>query len=107
MDAPARKQRRTTSENIDQSCPAFRVVQKGGGLSRFAADFDFPVSTVHSWMVKRNGRGMSGLIPARTRFCEDLERTISYQAWIIHRGKQLEPPVEFVPEDFVETEEAL
>lgn len=97
--------RKTTSESVDQNSPAFRVVQKGGGLSRFCEQFDFPTSTVHSWIAKRNGRGMSGLIPARTRWCADLNRHISYQAWIIHRGRQLEPPIEYGPDDFVEREE--
>lgn len=103
-DEQTRQQRKTTSDLIDQTSPAFRVVQKGGGLSKFADDFDFPTSTVHSWLTKRNGRGGSGLIPARTRYCAALGRQLSYQAWIMYRGRQLEPPIEFVPEDFVESE---
>jgi hypothetical protein len=98
MNAPARKQRKTTSERINPSSPAYRIVHdKGGGLSKFCQDFDFPTSTVQSWLER-------GLIPSRTRFVEDLARTVSYQAYIMHRGKQLEPPVEYVPEDFIETE---
>lgn len=107
MNAPLRQPRKTTSELIDQNSVAFRIVQKAGGLSKFCEDFDFPTSTVHSWLTKRNGRGKSGLIPARTRFSADHGREISYQAWIMHRGRQLEPPVEYGPEDFVEIEDAI
>jgi hypothetical protein len=95
-----RKQRRTTSDRINPNSPAYKVVHgKGGGLSKFCADFDFPTSTVQSWLER-------GLIPSRTRHSEELGRTVSYQAYIIARGKQLDPPVDYVPEDFIESEEA-
>lgn len=100
-DEKERKQRRTTSELIDQSSPAFRIVQKGGGLSKFARDFDFPVSTVQGWIGGRKERGGSGLIPSRTRFVPEVGREVSYQEWIMLRGRQLDPPIDFAPEDFV------
>jgi hypothetical protein len=107
MNAPLQQPRKTTSELIDQTSPAFRVVQKGGGLTKFCEDFDFPTSTVHSWLTKRNGRGRSGLIPSRTRFVAELGRDMSYQSWIIHRARQLDPPIEYTAEDFVESEDAI
>lgn len=106
MNAPMQKPRKV-SDLIDTNAPAYRVVQKGGGLTKFCKDFDFSTSTVHSWLTKRNGRGGSGLIPSRTRYSEEHGKEISYQAWIIHRGRQLDPPVEYGPEDFVEAEEAI
>jgi hypothetical protein len=99
--------RRTISENVDQNTPAYRVVQKAGGLAKFCEDFDFPTSTVHSWLAKRPGRPHSGLIPANTRHVPELDRTLSYTGYIIWRGRQLDPPVEYTAEDFVEDEEAI
>lgn len=96
MDAQARKQRSTTSDRIDPDSPAYRVVHgKGGGLTRFCHDFDFPTSTVQSWLER-------GLIPSRTRFSDELGRTVSYQAYITAKAKTLAPPIDYVPEDFVE-----
>lgn len=109
MDAQTQtthRPRRTTSESVDQNSPAYRVVAKAGGLSKFADDFEFPVSTVHSWLANRNGRGKSGLIPSRTRFSPELGRDASYQEFIIHRGRALKPPVRYVPKDFVWAEPA-
>lgn len=91
--------RRTTSDRIDQSSPAYRVVKKAGGLAQFCRDFDFKTSTVHSWLLR-------GLIPSRTRHDPTIGRTVSYQAYIIHRGRELDPPVDYLPEDFVEGESA-
>lgn len=86
--------RRTTSEQIDQTKPAYRVVRKCGGLAAFCRDFDFKPSTVHSWMVR-------GIIPSRQRDFPGVGR-VSVQAWIIHRAKQLELDLE--PADFIERE---
>lgn len=86
-----RQPRRTTSDNIDQTKPAYLIIQKGGGLSAFCRDYDFPTSTVHSWML-------SGLIPSRTR--DTPEGRISYQAWIMRRSEELGHGI--APEDFIE-----
>lgn len=101
MDAPARKQRRITSDRIDTDSPAYRVVHvKGGGLTKFCEDFDFPTSTVQSWLER-------GLVPSRTRFLESAGKTVSYQAYIIARGRELDPPIEYEPLDFVEQAPAV
>lgn len=56
MAAQPRK-RPTTSPRIDQSQPAYVVVEKFGGLASFCEVTGWPTSTVHDWLVK-------GLIPA-------------------------------------------
>jgi hypothetical protein len=104
---PRAQAARTTSDLIDQTSPAFRVVQKGGGLSKFAADFDFPTSTVHSWLTKRNGRG--GAASSRP---DPLLRGAGPHDQLsgvdhVIAAASSSRPIEYVPEDFVETEEAL
>lgn len=86
--------RRTTSERIDQSKPAYLIVRKCGGLAAFCRWYGFKTSTVHSWLL-------SGLIPSRQRDFPEIGRA-SIQAWILHRSKQLGHEVE--PGDFIEHE---
>lgn len=60
MPKPARRQRRTTSDAIDQSLPASYVVNRRfNGLSHFCELTDYPITTVWGWL--RNG-----YIPARS-----------------------------------------
>lgn len=97
MDAaPTRKQRRIISENIDQTKPASVVVNKAGGLTNFSRDYDFPPSTVHSWMK-------SGFIPTKRRTEPELGE-ISYHAWILHRSAELGHGI--TAGDFIETSSA-
>jgi hypothetical protein len=93
METQPRKQRRVTSERIDQSKPAFKVIDKFGGLTRFCEENDFQPSTVHSWLV-------SGLIPTRKRSHPE-RGEISYQAWILGNAQRLGIALE--PSDFIET----
>ena len=44
---PARKRLPTTSDRIDQTAPAYIVVDKWGGLAEFCRDTGWPTSTVH------------------------------------------------------------
>lgn len=91
MEAQTRKQRKITSERIDQTKPAFMVVNAFGGLTRFCEITGFAPSTVHSWLV-------NGLIPSRYLDDSDLGR-ISYQAWILvcaERNKVKMAPAIFV-----------
>lgn len=53
----ARKPRAITNPAIDQTAPAFLIMQKVGGLSAFAALIKRPTSTCYRWLE-------SGLIPA-------------------------------------------
>lgn len=76
-----RKARRITSENVDTTKPAAIIVAKAGGLTNFCNDYDFPTSTVHSWML-------SGFVPSRRRVVDGLGE-VSYQAWILHRSAEL------------------
>ena len=87
MATTARKQRVTTSDRVDQSKPAFRIVDRAGGLTRFCELFDFPPSTVHHWLT-------IGMIPARKREGQ------SYAAYIIAKGR--EHGIDYTPADFVE-----
>lgn len=93
MNAPAapRKQRRIISEQIDQTKPAAIIVNKGGGLTAFATAYDYPPSTVQSWLVR-------GFIPSRIR--ETPNGEMSHHAWILHRSKELRHGIK--PEDFIE-----
>lgn len=97
MDAAHHKARPVRSENIDQSKPAAIIVGKGGGLTNFARDYDFPISTVFSWME-------GGLIPSRYRDDKpELGEKISYSAWILHRSEQLGHGI--TPDDFIEQQQ--
>lgn len=87
-----RKQRRIISDKIDLTKPAAIIVQKAGGLTNFCRDYDFPLSTVQSWMV-------SGFIPSRRREAADGSE-ISYHAWILQRSAELRHKIK--PEDFIE-----
>lgn len=87
-----RKQRRIISDNIDQTKPAAIIVGKAGGLTNFAREYDFPLSTVQSWMV-------SGFIPTRRRVTDQLGET-SYHAWILHRSAELGHGI--TADDFIE-----
>ena len=81
MDKPRRRKRLpTTSDRIDQTQPAFIVVDKWGGLADFCRDTGWPTSTVHDWLVK-------GLIPA------------DRQARVLELARELRKPVK--PLDFV------
>lgn len=88
-----RKQREITSERIDQSKPASIVVTKAGGLTSFAREYDFPTSTVHSWML-------AGLIPSRKRPHPETGEDISYQAYILLVSEKLGHGI--TAEDFIE-----
>jgi len=58
MQQPRRRKRHPTiTDRIDQTAPAYIVVDKWGGLAEFCRDTGWPTSTVHDWLVK-------GLIPA-------------------------------------------
>jgi hypothetical protein len=92
MEAHARKQRKITSERVDQTKPAFKVVDAFGGLTRFCEENDFALSTVHSWLA-------NGLIPSRKREHPELGE-ISYQAWILANAERL--GIEMAPSIFVE-----
>jgi len=74
-----RKQRAITSEKIDQTKPAFRVVDMFGGLTKFCDATGFAPGTVHGWLV-------NGLIPSRKRKFDDAPELgeVSYQAYILH-----------------------
>lgn len=54
MDAPAaRKQRAITSTRIDQTKPAYIVIQiRFEGLTRFCQLTGFSISTAHDWLTK-------------------------------------------------------
>jgi hypothetical protein len=85
---PARKQRSLTSDRVLAERPAARIVEKFGGLSRFCELCDFPISTVHSWLIR------SGSIPMKYR------GEISYQAWIMQKAAEHE--IELEPSDFLD-----
>jgi len=72
MDSPARKQREIVSEHIDQTKPAYLVVDRFGGLSEFCRLTGYATSTVHGWMK-------SGLVPARIHEPSGM----SHQAYIL------------------------
>ena len=84
-----RKQRETTSERIDKAKPAFLVVDKFGGLTRFCQLTGFSLSTVHSWQVR-------GIIPNRTHEASGL----SYHGYIFKVAA--ENGVGLVAENFIE-----
>lgn len=90
-ESTARKQRAITSENVKPESPAARIIAKFGGLSRFCELCDFPVGTVHGWMVK-------GLVPAKTR--QHGEATVSYTAWIMLKAREHEIGLEAL--DFID-----
>lgn len=87
-EKPARKSRATTSDRVKQDMPAFLVVSKFGGLSRFCEICDFAFGTVHGWLE-------SGLVPAKMR------DGMSYQAWIL--AKAHEHKIDMGPADFIDT----
>jgi hypothetical protein len=87
-----RKQRAITSDKVDQTKPAFVVVDMFGGLTKFCEENDFSAGTVHGWLV-------NGLIPSRKR--EHPEHgEISYQAWILLNAERL--GVKLEPRHFIE-----
>jgi len=90
-EAKPRKQRITTSQFIDQTKPAPKIVKKFGGLSRFCAVMGMPTSTVHRQMKR-------GFFPNRLHE----ESGLSLQAYIISKGR--EHGVEIDPAEFIETE---
>jgi hypothetical protein len=91
MEANARKQREITNERIDQTKPAFIVIDKAGGLTSFCRDYDYKTSTVYGWLE-------SGFIPTRPR--PTVAGEMSHQAWILHRSRELKHGVK--PTDFIE-----
>lgn len=97
MTATQRKQREITNESIDQTKPAFKIIDRCGGLTKFCEDFDYSTSTVYGWLV-------SGFIPTRLRPTPDGQ--LSHPAWIMRRAQELKlrPPVKAA--DFLESPEA-
>jgi hypothetical protein len=91
MESPARKQRKITNEQIDQNKPAFLIIDRCGGLTKFCEDFSYSASTVYGWLE-------SGLIPAKMR--QTPKGELSHQAWILVRARELGVVIE--PMDFIE-----
>lgn len=82
MNSPQRKQRRITSDKIDQTKPVPVIVARFGGLSEFSRKTGFAVGTVHGWMV-------SGFVPNRST-----AEGKSYQAHILDVAKEAGVPLE-------------
>lgn len=94
MDAQtSHYRRRITSDRIKVGAPAERIVDRFGGLANFCEATGFGRSAVHAWM--RNG-----LIPAKWRFDDELQRSESYQRYIIRIGAVRR--IRILPEDFIE-----
>lgn len=91
-DAKPRKPRMITSEHIDETLPAPRIVAKCGGLTAFCRMMGFPTSTVHRQM--KNGFFPNRLHPSG----------MSIQAYIIERAR--EHGITITPADFIEGEVA-
>ncbi len=89
MEPQPRKQRRTTSPHIDESKPAFLVVTKAGGLSRFSEITGLPTSTVHRHMK-------NGFFPNPRHE----ESGLSLHGWIIQSCR--EQGVEINPAELIE-----
>ncbi len=86
-----RRSREVTSERVRQDKPAFKIVAKFGGLSKFCDICDFNTSTVQGWLV-------NGLIPSRYR-----DNGLSYQSWIL--GKAVEHDIPLAPFEFFDQPE--
>jgi hypothetical protein len=81
-EAPrARKPRKITNPDIDQTAPAFRIMDKVGGLTPFSRLIERSVNTCYRWLV-------NGLIPANEQ--------AHVQQCFADAGIELEP-AEFVP----------
>lgn len=86
-----RKPRMITSEHIDETKPAPRIVAKAGGLTAFCNMCNFPTSTVHRQMK-------NGFFPNRVHKPSGL----SIQAYIIRCLR--EHGIEIDAADFIESE---
>lgn len=87
MSDPLRKPRAITSEKVDQDRPAFRIIAKFGGLTRFCEITGFPISTVHGWTV-------TGLIPNRKR------DGVGIPAFIMNKGAEIGVSID--PSEFID-----
>lgn len=82
-----RRRRAITSDSVRIDCPAYKIIDRFGGLMAFCEICDFKPSTVQGWLVQ-------GLVPAKWRDGH------SYARWIITRGAA--HGIKIVPADFIE-----
>ena len=98
MASQGRKRREIISERIDQTTPAFRVVEACGGLTAFCRDFDYGTSTVYGWLE-------GGFVPARPR--QTPHGQLSHPAWILVRSRELGIKPRLTPAYFIEKVEGF